>query len=62
MAMNEEARDKAIKEILIDFDLSTLTEHFAKITARLAYAAGYRACRDEAIRILAAKREHKYDV
>ena len=55
--MNNEARDKAIREIQLEWELGYTVEG----PLAIAYQAGYQAARDESIRILKAKQEHDYE-
>lgn len=69
--MNTEARDKAITEIArLEFNLDGLPDEHnmngrwactLKTSLEQAYEAGYAACRDNAIRLLSARKEQDYD-
>jgi hypothetical protein len=52
--MNNEASEQRAQQRETDF--GTTTDEYDR-----GYAAGYQACRDEAIRILKAKKEHEYE-
>jgi hypothetical protein len=63
--MDTEARDKAIQDIcntvLADTDMTIDAAKNVSEALKQTYAAGYQACRDGAIRIMKAKKEHEYE-
>ena len=54
--MNKEARDAALEAICTEWAWGASSEQM-----ELSYNAGYKAARDDAIRILSRKKEHDYD-
>ena len=54
--MNKEARDAALEAICTEWAWGASSEQM-----ELSYNAGYRAARDEAIKILSKQREQDYD-
>ena len=63
--MDTEARNETLAKmsacVLGDTEMTMDAAESVSEAIKQAYEAGYRACRDNAIRILAAKGEHDYE-